>query len=530
MVQDGTPCSESAERSRKDCVRAFLECLTGPSRGRIVWLSSDHPSISVDEDRMLRILSDATGTPGAAERARLHWSGENYEIEALPRSDIWVNGRKIGVAHLLHGDMIEFGEDGPMSRFRLCPNAFPTRWPVEEILSDAFAYARTSRRPFRSRLTNAIFEGGRRLLLETSLLFRLTVIAVLIVLTAFVALQWRNDRIIQQSIAAEALRLEAIAIALAETREQALSADALATLREQLDLQLSSNSERLAMLERRLGAAARVIRDATESVAFLQGAYGLRQVQSGKLLRHVLDAEGVPMLSPFGKPLVDVEGNGDPLEFQFTGTGFLLADGGQLVTNRHVALPWASEDRLQAFRESGFEPEMLKMMVFLPGVPEPVEATFAGASDSADLALLSVPVAATEGLGLTLSDSPLEIGDEVIVMGFPTGLRALLAQAGRDFFTALEEEGDAGFWTIAARLSEQGKIAPLASRGIIAQITTMAVIYDAETTIGGSGGPALDREGNVVAVNAAILPEFGGANIGVPVREVRRLLETIAED
>lgn len=406
MAQDVTPCSESAERSQKDCVRAFLECLTGPSRGRIVWLSSDHPSISVDEDRMLRILSDATGAPGAAERARLHWSGETYEIEALPRSDIWVNGRKIGVAHLLHGDMIEFGEDGPMSRFRLCPNSFPTRWPVEEILSDAFAYARTSRRPFRSRLTNAIFEGGRRLLLETSLLFRLTVIAVLVVLTAFVALQWRNNRLILHSLEAEALRLEAVAIALAETREQALSADALATLREQLDPQLSSNNERLAVLERRLGTSARVIREATDSV----------------------------------------------------------------------------------------------------------------------------PVAASEGLGLTLSDSALEIGDEVIVMGFPTGLRALLAQAGRDFFTALEQEGDTGFWEIAARLSAQGKIAPLASRGVIAQITPMAVIYDAETTIGGSGGPALDREGNVVAVNAAILPEFGGANIGVPVREVRKLLEAIAAD
>ena len=46
--------------------------------------------------------------------------------------------------------------------------------------------------------------------------------------------------------------------------------------------------------------------------------------------------------------------------------------------------------------------------------------------------------------------------------------------------------------------------------------------------VGGSGGPALDRNGHVVAVNAAILPEFGGANIGVPVHEVRRLLDAFA--
>jgi S1-C subfamily serine protease len=65
---------------------------------------------------------------------------------------------------------------------------------------------------------------------------------------------------------------------------------------------------------------------------------------------------------------------------------------------------------------------------------------------------------------------------------------------------------------------------------IIAQITNKAVIYDAETIVGGSGGPALDSNGHVVAVNAAILPEFGGANIGVPVLEGHRLLETIASD
>ena len=35
----------------------------------------------------------------------------------------------------------------------------------------------------------------------------------------------------------------------------------------------------------------------------------------------------------------------------------------------------------------------------------------------------------------------------------------------------------------------------------------------------------LDINGSVVAVNAAILPEYGGANLGVPVAKVRALLE-----
>ncbi|MBW4706823.1 serine protease [Roseobacter sp. YSTF-M11] len=527
-MQDQTPNSDEVSPAATDDVRAFLENLTGPSRGRIMWLSSDRSQVSVDEDRALLITHGTGNRPDRETAARLTWSGETYEIEALPDNDIWVNGRKIGAAHLLHGDMIEFGEHGPMSRFRLCRQSFPTRWPVEEILSDAVAYARTSRRPFGSRLSNALVESVRRILLETSVLFRVTVIFVLIVLTTFVAMQYRSDQIFQESIDREARRLEAVAIALAQTRQEALSADELAALRDQLDLQLSTNAERLATLERRLSASARVIRESTASVAFLQGAYGLRQEESGKMLRHVLGPDGAPLQTPFGKPVVDVDGNGKPVEFQFTGTGFLLEGNGLLVTNRHVALPWTTSDKLTAFRSSGFAPEMLQLIAYFPGLTEPVEASFLGASDTADLALLTVTPSATTGRGLTLSQTVPDIGDEVIVMGFSTGLRALIAQAGRDFLTALQETGETDFWTVATRLSEQGRIAPLASRGIIAQITAKAVIYDAETTVGGSGGPALDRNGQVVAVNAAILPEFGGANIGVPVQEVHRLLTTTA--
>ena len=62
---------------------------------------------------------------------------------------------------------------------------------------------------------------------------------------------------------------------------------------------------------------------------------------------------------------------------------------------------------------------MLKLLAYLPGLEKPIEAVFLGASDTADLALLSVEIETTQGRGLTLSESVLEVGDEVIVMGFP---------------------------------------------------------------------------------------------------------------
>jgi len=68
-------------------------------------------------------------------------------------------------------------------------------------------------------------------------------------------------------------------------------------------------------------------------------------------------------------------------------------------------------------------------------------------------------------------------------------------------------------------------IAPLASRGIVGQATAATIVYDAETTHGGSGGPVLDANGVVVAVNTAILPEFSGSNLGVPAKKVHELLK-----
>ena len=50
------------------------------------------------------------------------------------------------------------------------------------------------------------------------------------------------------------------------------------------------------------------------------------------------------------------------------------------------------------------------------------------------------------------------------------------------------------------------------------------MVYDAETTHGGSGGPVLDINGDTIAINTAIMPEYGGSNFGIPVEHARRLL------
>ena len=516
--------------SASNGMRAFLENLTGPSKGSVTWLSGDENSVFVTRDGVLIVGADPVQRDTAEPVAILQWTGESYALEAVGKRHVWVNGHRIDAMKLMHGDMIEFEEHGPMSRFRLCQQSFPTKWPIDEILGDALSYARNSRRPLRGRVSTAVGESVRRIAVQTTIFFRLAVIVVLCAMLAFGFVLYRNDRAIQARLAQDARTIEAVTVLLSQTREESLSESDLIVLQQQFEVQLAQNTERLKTLERQSDAASRVISQSASSIAFLQGAFGLRHLESGELLREVIGADGQTVKTPFGQPRIEPYASGPPAEFQFTGTGFLLENGQHMVTNRHVALPWTAGDRASAFEASGLKPEILKLIAYLPGVPEPIDATLVRASETADVALLTIAPVLFEDRGLELAQSRPRIGDAVFLLGYPTGLKSLLAQAGKDFTEEMIESASTGFWTVAEKLSERRLVKPLASAGIVAQINAGAILYDAETTVGGSGGPALNRDGQVVAINAAILPEFGGSNIGVPVSHLEDLLSKAADE
>jgi S1-C subfamily serine protease len=128
---------------------------------------------------------------------------------------------------------------------------------------------------------------------------------------------------------------------------------------------------------------------------------------------------------------------------------------------------------------------------------------------------------------LEISQEPPALGDQVILLGYPAGMEALLARADPRFAEGLLSTGPVTFWDVARGLAAGGYIAPLATMGIIGQVTGVSVVYDAETTHGGSGGPVLALDGRVVAVNSAVVEYFSGHNLGVPAADVFDLLRSV---
>lgn len=507
-----------------------LEHMTGPSRGRVVWLGGEALDVHLGPDRMLRISAaepgEVNGEPDGDLIARLRRADGSYEIVASEDRPIWVNGVRVIAQRLQHLDMIEFGTAGPLSRFRLDGEGLLVRKVIGDFLSDGLAYLRVSRQPVARRVVVAVSRVLSGLARETTLLFRLGVLAAIAVLAALVYQQHQLNTLLQQRVEGGAQSLERVALALARARDEALTPGDLTALRQEFGQRLSSTAERLSALEWRSQASARVIAGALSSVVFLQGAYGIRERASGRMLRILVDGEGLPVISPLGQPLLTLDGQGPIAERQFTGTGFAVGAGNALVTNRHVARPWEDDAIVEALTAEGLEPVMTRYIAYAPGqaTANTVQVVTVGAD--ADLAVLRRVDGGAPLKGLALADAPPARGDEVIVLGYPTGLKTMLAQSGEAFVEELEKVADIGFWKVAALLAEKGLIVPLASRGIVSQTTPVTMVYDAETTHGGSGGPVLDVDGKVVAVNAAVLPEFGGSNLGVPVAKVRALLES----
>ncbi len=501
--------------------------LTGSRRGTTDALVDDTVRIGTASDTEIHLPADREPDV-AAHHATLHRRGSTYQLRAEPGREVWVNGEPVEDLVLASGDVLRIGKDGPRLRFRLYQRGHPLYRSMAEVLEDCVDCAQIESASAIGRAAIFFKMAPVGIATQTSPRFRGSLLLV-VLLAAIAALTVRSLRL-EQRLESEQTRIAGIAEMLKKTESEALTLADLGEVRGEIEDSLTGTVERLEVLEERAGAGRRVIGAAAESIVFLQGSYGFLDKDSRLPLRFMVGPEGGPVLDPSGSPGITTEGQGPVLESQFTGTGFVVTGDGLILTNRHVAVPWDFDEAAKVVVAQGLIPTFFRFQGYLKGTPEPFDVELVAASDAADVAVLKCSLVTSLVRPLPLAETLPQPGDEVIVLGYPTGIRALLARTDVRFVNQLMSAGNLDFWEVARRLAEAGHIAPLATRGIIGQVTAAAVVYDAETTSGGSGGPVINLEGEVIAVNMAILPEFGGSNLGVPIAEARKLLEPRPQD
>ena len=174
----------------------------------------------------------------------------------------------------------------------------------------------------------------------------------------------------------------------------------------------------------------------------------------------------------------------------------------------------------------GLQPQISTIRAYFPGDPRAFHAEIQDISDVTDLASVRVdlqdlkrPVLAIDtGKNSALSGQP------VILMGYATGLAAILARTDEESAQEILKKSGSDVSQVLNELAKRNLIHPLITQGHIGDILPDKIVFDAQTTSGGSGGPLFNRDGKVIGVTVAILKGFGGSNFGIPIRYSQPLL------
>ena len=294
--------------------------------------------------------------------------------------------------------------------------------------------------------------------------------------------------------------------------------------------ELAATRGRLEALETERAAAEQIIQKYGAGVCLIQGSYAFYDA-SGRPLRYKIDASGHAVQDAGGAYDVDVAGTGSVHTTVYFGTGFLVDRRGLILTNRHVGEPWWKDDAAEGLAAEGYKPRMLSFRAFFPHEPAPVPLALERVSPSADLALLRIDIGkrSIPVLPIDPGRKAAVPGRPVVLVGYPTGLEAILAKADTGVVQQILQSTGTNSERVTEALGRKGLIRPSTTQGHIGDVTRTDIVFDAPTTEGGSGGPVFSKEGVVVAVEYAVLQRFGGNAFGVPMHYAAELLRPPAK-
>ena len=296
---------------------------------------------------------------------------------------------------------------------------------------------------------------------------------------------------------------------------------------ESLNKQLKETQNRLNRLETEGRVAETIVHTYGPSVCLLHVVVEFRDKDSGQVIRIAADATGKPLVDDKGMVSLETDGTGPPLQADFFGTGFLVGSDGRVLTNHHVAEPWWADEKLKELMAQGADAFAESYTAYFPGISQGIAAKVDRISGNADLATLKLLTPAPHQAALLELDDRSDAsvsGDPVVLIGYPTGIEGILARAGSDITRKVAENAH-DVTQVVSQLAAQNFIRPTTTQGHIGDVLKDKIVYDAATTVGGSGGPLFNRDGKVIGVNFAILKDFGGSNLAVPVRYADELMK-----
>jgi serine protease Do len=294
-----------------------------------------------------------------------------------------------------------------------------------------------------------------------------------------------------------------------------------------LRVQLNETTGRLRRIEAESAAAEVVIRSYSQSVCLLHVSVAFVDRTSRRSLRYgAIDRNGEPLKDSDGKIVYTLEGRAPEVRADFFGTGFIVDDG-RILTNHHVAQPWWHNDELADAEKQGLQPVIGSMTAYFPELARGIPLEALEISEEADLALLQGNLSVLKRPILRL-DSRKEAavsGQPLLSLGYATGLSAILARTSQDVAEDIVRMSQGDPREVIETLARRNLIRPLVTQGHIGDVLTDRIVYDAQTTSGGSGGPLINRDGRVIGVTFAVVKDFGGSNFGVPIRYAQMMLK-----
>ena len=294
-----------------------------------------------------------------------------------------------------------------------------------------------------------------------------------------------------------------------------------------LQNQLAAVEGRLQKLETEGKVAQTIIQSYEPSVCLIHVVLGFRDHTTGLRLRYAgITSSGEPTTDEHNNPLVSLTGDGPEVRLDVFGTGFLASASGQILTNHHVAEPWWQNDDLKEMLDQGLEPVTAEMAAYFPGIPHGIAISTEKISSAADVAVVKGNLSELRIKQVALADSRRSAisGGPIVLLGYPTALDAILARAGAETLQSIATASKGDPKQVMEELARHHLIRPVVTQGHIGDVLPDKIIYDAQTTSGGSGGPLFNNEGKVIGINFAMVREFGGSNFAIPVAYGKSLL------